>query len=89
MDEKIAFIAQDNGSEVVMIKLAEECSEYAAAVVKYLIREGTRDKCLEEMADVMVMVKQAEIVMSPWELDRIHEIMEGKIDRQVERIKAR
>ena len=38
-------------SEVVMLKLAEECNEYAAAVAKYLIGEGSREDILEELAD--------------------------------------
>jgi NTP pyrophosphatase (non-canonical NTP hydrolase) len=72
-----------------MLKLAEECSEYAAAVVKYLIGEGSREDVLEELADVRTVMEENEIVMDPAELARVHKIMRAKIDRQVERIQAR
>ena len=72
-----------------MLKLAEECNEYAAAVAKYLIGEGSREDILEELADVRAIDRQADIVMHPEEVAKVHEIMEAKIDRQMERIQAR
>ncbi len=89
MKAKLELIAKDNGSEVVMLKLAEECSEYAAAVVKYLIGEGSREDVLEELADVRTVMEENEIVMDPAELARVHKIMRAKIDRQMERIRLR
>lgn len=89
MKDKLELIAKDNGSEVVMIKLAEECSEYAAAVAKYLIGEGSMAAVLKELADVRAVDRQADIVMAPEKLAYVHEIMEAKIERQLERILAK
>lgn len=89
MKDKLELIARDNGSEAVMLKLAEECSEYAAAVSKCLIGEGSREEVLKELADVRVVDRQADIVMHPEEVVKVHKIMEAKIERQVERIEGR
>lgn len=88
MDKRLGFIARKNGLERAMAKLAEECSEYAAAQVKYSLGEGNRNKCLEEMADVLVVMEQVEFLLSEEEVRQVEEIMEAKINRQMKRIRS-
>ena len=40
VEEKIRYIAEHNGLEKALDKLAEECAEYAAARIKHNLGEG-------------------------------------------------
>lgn len=86
MDKRLGFIARKNGLERAMAKLAEECSEYAAAQVKYSLGEGNRNKCLEEMADVLVVMEQVKFLLGEEEMSQVQKMMRAKISRQVERM---
>lgn len=86
MNEKLDRIAKGNGLEKALNKLAEECSEFAAAYLKYMAGEASWDKVLDEYADVMVMSRQVEMDMPVAVMDKVQEIMEFKIDRQLRRL---
>lgn len=88
MAEKIEFIAEHNGLEKVLDKLAEECAEYSAARLKYILGECEEEKWISELADVMICILQVEIhlVRNPLLRARVEIEIERKIDRQIRRI---
>lgn len=88
MAEKIEFIAEHNGLEKVLDKLAEECAEYTAARLQHHER-GTED-WIGELADVMICIRQIEfhaernLVLKA----KLEEEIKRKTDRQVRRIRG-
>ena len=85
MDERIKKIADYYGPVQQKEQLIEECSELILAAQKCK-RYGTReafDNYCEELADVYIMVSQLMYLISP---DVIGEIINNKLDRQIERI---
>lgn len=84
--DKIRLIAEDNGLPGTLNKLAEECAEYTAARLQY--HERKTDDWIEELADVWILVKQAEILLArePMLESRILEAVGRKIRRQIRRI---
>lgn len=89
MAEKIEFIAEHNGLEKVLDKLAEECAEYTAARLQHHER-GTED-WIGELADVWILVQQSGILLArePMLESRILEAVGRKIRRQIRRIEER
>ena len=89
MAEKIEFIAEHNGMEKVLDKLAEECAEYTAARLQHHER-GTED-WIGELADVWILMRQAGILMgrdtNPFLPAEFWMKAEEKIERQIRRIK--
>lgn len=84
-DERIKQIADYYGPVQQKEQLIEECSELILASQKCK-RDGTRqafDNFCEEVADVYIMVQQMMYLISP---DVIGEIIERKLNRQIERI---
>ena len=57
VEEKIRYIAEHNGLEKALDKLAEECAEYAAARIKHNLGEGNGEY-LEELADGLLRKKR-------------------------------
>ena len=86
MAEKIEFIAEHNGLEKVLDKLAEECAEYTAARLQHHER-GTED-WIGELADVWILMQQVEILLSgePILEAQLMELAGRKIARQIRRI---
>lgn len=84
--DKIKQIANHYGFRHQGRKLAEECSELSAAMLKYLDGEAGRSAVIEEMADVMIMTQQMRYLMH---IDRaeLDQTIENKVNRQLERIK--
>ena len=91
MAEKIEFIAEHNGLEKVLDKLAEECAEYTAARLQHHER-GTED-WIGELADVWILMRQARILMGcdsdTFLSMKFWEKVEEKIERQIRRIEER
>lgn len=85
---RIRLIAEDNGLPGTLNKLAEECSEYSAARLKYILGECGEEKWISELADVMICIRQVEIHLARNQLlDAMVKIeIERKIGRQIRRI---
>ena len=84
MDNRIKQIAKYYGYESQMDMLCEECGEFIQARNK-LRRNvtGAYDNCLEEIADIAIMVEQMKLICGA---DKIEHIMNEKLDRQIQRI---
>ena len=84
MDEIIKKIADYYGYESQMDMLCEECGEFVQARNK-LRRSvpGAYENCLEEIADIAIMVEQMKLICGA---DRINEIIAQKLTRQLQRI---
>lgn len=84
MDERIKIIAKYYGYESQMDMLCEECGEFVQARNK-LRRSvpGAYDNCLEEIADIAIMIEQMKLICGS---DRIEAIINAKLDRQIKRI---
>lgn len=86
--DKIRLIAEDNGFPGTLNKLAEECSEYSAARLKYILGECEEEKWISELADVMICIRQVEIHLARNQLLRamVEKEIKRKVDRQIRRI---
>lgn len=86
--EKIKYIAEHNGIEKVYTKLAEECSEYAAAHLKILAGEGDTDTDARygELADIMLLIDQLGALFTEDEKALVLSIVEQKADRRIKQI---
>ena len=73
----IPYIAGVYGEEKQLIQTAEEAAETMVA---------TRKALAEEIADVLIMCEQI-IYLEGFE-DRVREIIDSKIQRQIDRIKG-
>lgn len=88
VEEKIRYIAEHNGLEKALDKLAEECAEYAAARIKHNLGEGNGEY-LEELADVIIMRAEVQQLMPEEMKFQISEEINRKLDRQIERIREK
>ena len=85
MDERIKKIADYYGYESQMDMLCEECGEFVQARNKLRRNvDGAYQNCLEEIADIAIMIEQMKLICGA---DRIEQIMNEKLDRQIQRIK--
>ena len=85
-DERIGIIAANYGFTSQANMLTEEAAEYTVALNK--LRRGHADAyehIKEEVADVIVVAKQLRYLLGADEIDRI---IDGKLERQIERIKG-
>ena len=87
MDNRLTTIALYHGRDVQLAKLAEECAELAAAVLKLRLKPYDMDAyrhAAEEMADVGIMLDQIQYLLaSKATTDRYRE---KKIVRELNRI---
>lgn len=88
MKDKLLKIINHYGYRNQLRKLNEECYELIEAIIDYMddgSRLCTKKDIEEEFADVMVILTQIKYY---YELDseRIKEIMEQKVDRQLDRM---
>lgn len=88
--KQIQAIAKSNRLPGSLNKLAEECSEYSAARIKYIMRECNEEKWISELADVMICIRQIEFhaEKTPALKEKLEEEIKRKIDRQVGRIRG-
>lgn len=87
LEEKIQYMARENGINFLVSKLAEECSEYAAAHLKIVSEGMAPDRMLheeEELADVINIIRQIESLMDEASRRKINTIIESKIDKKAE-----
>ena len=84
-DIRYMMIADHYGIEKQLHQLAEECSELAVEA-SHSARKGVTVKIIEEMADVLLMIKQV-VYLSGIAIDDVDECISFKIDRQMKRIK--
>lgn len=88
--DKIAYIAGFYGLETQLVQTAEECAELAQAALKF--RKAlpddavAREHLIEEMADVMIMLEQLNFLEACE--DKLREMIERKLDRQIGRIEG-
>lgn len=78
---KIRTIARYYGLEHQIRKAIEELGELVVALAR-----DDRDNIVEEIADVMVMLMQLEILLDCDE--EVFDIIEKKVERQIKRIRA-
>lgn len=83
--ESIKRIAKHYGFRHQAMKAAEECSELAVALCKLVEGESGRTAVIEEMADVMIMLRQMQYLMR---IDRkgLDTCIGKKISRQLTRM---
>lgn len=76
-------IFEHYGTNHQLLKLAEECSELSAAIVKYINEEGgSKEAIFLEMADVLILIRQFQLASG----DEIETAALYKIQRQLKRI---
>lgn len=92
-NNKISFLAGYYGEENQLIQTVEEAAELTQAALKRhkaLIGQtkhgNTRDALAEEIADALIMIEQI-IYLEGFE-DRVREIINEKIVRQIDRIEG-
>lgn len=86
--EKAARIIRHYGTAHQLIKFCEECGELIQQAAKcYDKGIPYNDDMIEEIADVLVMIKQFLTVMSQPERDLLEDQITYKLRRQLERIK--
>ncbi len=72
------------GEDRQLEKLVEECAELIKAIMK---SKTIDDNVVEEMADVKNLLQQFELTQICL-IDTIESVIESKVDRELERIKA-
>lgn len=85
MDEKLKQLADHYGFTSQADMLCEEAAEFMVALNKF--RRGSTDayaQIVEELADVLVVAKQLRYIVGE---DAVNDIMNTKIDRQLERMR--
>lgn len=88
--KQIQAIAKNNRLPGSLNKLAEECAEYSAARIKYIMLECNEEEWISELADVMICIRQIEFhaEKTPVLKEKLEEEIKRKIDRQVRRIRG-
>lgn len=92
--DKIAYIAGFYGLETQLVQTAEACAELAQAALKFrkalpddaVTLAAAREHLIEEMADVMIMLEQLNFLEACE--DKLREMIERKLDRQIGRIEG-
>lgn len=85
--EAAAKIIAHYGVPHQLIKLCEECGELIQQAAKcYDKGIPYSDDMIEEIADVLVMIRQFETVMSQPDRDLLDKIIMKKLERQLDRI---
>ena len=83
-EEKVKKIAEHYGLKNQLRQLAEECCELSVES-SHSARHGTTVKIIEEIGDVMLMIKQV-IYLAKIEKCDIEDCINYKINRQLKRI---
>lgn len=85
--EAAAQIIAHYGVQHQLVKLCEECAELAQQAAKCYDRDiPYSDDMIDGIADVLVMIKQFETVMSQPDRDLLDKIIMEKLERQLGRI---
>lgn len=87
--EAAAKIINHYGTQHQLVKLCEECAELAQQAAKCYDKDMPySDDMIEEIADVLVMIKQFETVMSQPDRDLLEDQITYKLRRQLDRIES-
>lgn len=86
--KKALLIMNAYDSKAQKMKCCEELSELEAAILKHLNKGGNTDEIMEEMADAYIMLEQMKHMM-PFGENTLEEMIDFKLDRQIERIKGK
>lgn len=97
-EQKLQYIADHYGYDPQSRQLVEELSELIQAVCKHNrayeeLKIYTKESCaekesiIEEMADVIIMMCQFDYLIGI-NANSVYEVIESKLDRQIERIKS-
>ena len=85
-----AKIITHYGTQHQLVKLCEECGELIQQTVKCYDKDiPYSDSMIEEIADVLVMIKQFETVMSQPDRDLLEDQIVYKLRRQLDRIEEK
>jgi len=85
--EAAAKIITHYGAQHQLVKLCEECGELIQQAAKCYGKDiPYSEDMIEEIADVLVMIKQFETVMSQPDRDLLDKIITEKLERQLDRI---
>lgn len=85
--EAAAKIIAHYGTAHQLVKLCEECGELIQQAAKcYIKKIPYSEDMIEEMSDVIVMIKQFETVMSQPDRDLLEDQVVYKLRRQLDRI---
>lgn len=96
-EQKIKYIADHYGYEPQSRQLIEEMAELTVAINKFWRKLGNGqstsksaseciDNQIEEIADVQIMIEQIKYLLGVRE-EEVLDVIEKKLDRQIERIK--
>ena len=88
MSEEIEIMRsaiRKNGKAMQTVVAIEEMSELQKELTKYIRGQGSREHLKEEVADVLIMITQIQIMYALPD-DEIKEIVDFKINRLKERI---
>ena len=85
-ESKLLFLINHYGTRIQQDIAIEELSELQKAIIKYRRdpSDKTKEAVIEEIADVQVMLEQLKMIFSC--KSKIDEIMDEKIDRQINRV---
>ncbi len=90
MNEEIEIIKsaiQKNGKAMQTVVAIEEMSELQKELTKYIRGMGNRENLKEEVADVLIMITQIQIMYALTD-DEIKEIVDFKLKRLKERLEV-
>lgn len=83
---KALLILNAYDSTAQKMKCCEELAELEAAILKHINKGSNTDAILEELADVYIMLEQVRYMMPFGETD-LENMIDFKLDRQIQRIK--
>lgn len=88
MDEEIEIMRsaiRKNGKAMQTVVAIEEMSELQKELTKYIRGQGSREHLIEEVADVLIMITQIQIMYALSD-EEIKEVVDFKLNRLKERI---
>lgn len=84
--KKALMILNSYDSKAQKLKCCEELAELETELLKHINKGANEEAVLEEMADVLVMIEQLKWMM-PFGENRLEDMINFKLDRQLERIR--
>jgi NTP pyrophosphatase (non-canonical NTP hydrolase) len=80
MNDVLKDIINLFGEKQQMIVAMEECSELIKEISKYLRGKSNRDNIIEEVADVLIMIKYLQLILNISD-EELNEMKQFKINR--------
>lgn len=85
--EELIQVIKNYGIHSQTIMLFEEMSELQKEVCKLYRKRGTIDHVIEELADVVIMLEQLQLMLN-LEENKLQEIVDYKMDRLKKRMES-